>query len=43
MFTAIFGIAMSFGIVALTVWGLDQIEDYMSNDNLCEEFTVFNA
>lgn len=43
MFTAIFGVAMSFAVVGLIIYGVDQIENYMENDNICEEFTVFEA
>lgn len=43
MFTAIFGVIMSVAIIGAIIWCVDQIEDYMTNENVCDEFTVFTA
>lgn len=43
MFAAIFGIGMLVCAAALMIWVADHIEQYMQNDNICEEFTVFEA
>lgn len=43
MFAAILGIGMLVACAGIMFWVADHIEQYMENDNIVEEFTVFTA